>query len=171
MTISARAKTKKKQKSKATTFRLNDLRIHRTTDEFGFGELKNVYYKGRKIKRHASSARDIYKIGNVIVKIESDDKFQTNGEIRFYRRLHRQKTSKQDSKYFPKLIDYDAKKGIIVQEFIPFRKGRRSQEHRAIITRLINKYQIHSDVWPEESHNWAINKNTNLPVIYDLGYS
>lgn len=165
MTTSVNLKTKKNK----TNFDLSQLDIRiKQKGIWRYPYVAAVYYKGKRIRKYKESARFIYKIEDCIVKIEPEpeDSFlhQTNNEINFYKRL-----KKIDFIYFPKLIDYDKERGIVVQEFIQF-KGERTKEIRSILAQIIEKYHIDGDICSYENYNWNVNAATGLPIIYDLGF-
>lgn len=173
MTTSASRRTVKKQKRTAKSqFDINQLKV--TVKKIkGFdccSYVAAVTYKGKRLKKYTSACRSIYKYENVIIKIELDETEQTQHEINFYKKLARKKV-KYDLRYFPKLIAYDLDRGIVVQEFIPLKKGSRTLKQRAIIDKIINKYKIDSDVDAEEDFNWGIDSRNDRPVIYDLGFA
>ena len=160
MIINASRRTAKRKSS----FDLSQLDIRLKKDKWRCDYVSAVYYKGKRIKRYKESARYIYKIDNFIVKIEPEFSYQTNNEIRFYKRL-----KKIDAIYFPKLIGYDADRGVIVQEFIKF-GGERTKAIRSIISQIIEKYQIDDDISSCSNYNWNVNAATGLPIIYDMGF-
>ncbi len=154
---------------KKKIFHLDELVIQQRLDKFKCNYVSAVYYEGRRIKRYKTSARFIYKIDDCIVKIETDIeprayRGQTLNEINFYSFV-----KAKDRIFFPKLIAHDLIRGIVVQELINF-KSKRTKEQRSIVDKLIKKYQIDSDIDSIYNYNWGVNKETNLPVIYDLGY-
>lgn len=166
MSTSASRRTAKKK----TSFDLDALKIIYKDTKSGIPYIRSVRYRGKLLKRIALGCRSIYRVDGAAIKIEVGETEQTIGEVKFYKRLDRRKV-KYDLRYFPKLLAYDLNRGIVVQEYIEFKKGKRTLAQRAIIDRLIQKYQIHSDLDPEEDHNWGINSRNNLPVIYDLGFA
>lgn len=166
MTTSASRRTVKKK----TSFDLDALKIVYKKTRYSLTYIRSVRYKGKLLKRIARGCRSIYRVDKAAIKIEVDEVEQTAGEVRFYRRLARRKV-KYDLRYFPKLLAYDLKRGIVVQELIEFKKCKRTTAQRAIVGHLMQKYQIHNDLNPDEDHNWGINIKNNLPIIYDLGFT
>lgn len=164
MTTSASRRTAKKK----TSFDLSVLKIRFVGHVLP--HIHSVRYRGKLLKRIARGCRSIYRVDGAAIKIEVGETEQTTGEVKFYKRLARRKI-KYDLRYFPKLLAYDLKRGIVVQEFIEFSKDKRTLTQRGIVAKLAEKYQIHSDLDPEEDHNWGINSRNNLPVIYDLGFA
>lgn len=171
MTTSASRRTVKKQKRTAKSrFDLDDLKVTIKKTKWKCSYIAAVTYKGKRLKRFDSACRVIYRYEDVVIKIELDETEQTTGEVNFYKKLIKKKV-RYDLRYFPKLIAYDISRGIVVQEYIPLKKGKRTLKQRAIIDKIIHKYKIDSDVDAEEDFNWGIDSRTDLPVIYDLGFA
>lgn len=128
----------------------------------------SIQYQGRNLKQNSllSSSRDIFVTRHYIIKIDEPDKIQTRNEYETFNRI-----SKEDLKYFAKIVHVDLKKGIIIQKRHHFldRSEKPSKENKQIVRRLIRKYKL-QDIYLTGPYNWAVDKNTNLPVIYDLGF-
>lgn len=166
MTISANRNTVKAKK-----FDLTNLTVHFREDKYTNIFVSAVYYQGRRLKRYREASRSIYQVDDFIIKIEPEFAIygklsQTVNEIKFYNRIKR-----NDHKYFPALIAFDKKRGVVVQEYIEFDRRKRSMRNRLIVEKIINRYNIDADINSNLDYNWGINKKTKLPCIFDLGYA
>jgi len=104
---------------------------------------------------------------------------QSRYESKIYKTIH-----KADKPYFVKLaasgMVWDADRKVfrpwVSQEFLELSHTVRGlTEEKKEIQRIAMKYKLHKDVTGAYTHsgtsfNWAINKATNKPVIYDYGY-
>lgn len=123
------------------------------------------------------SSRQVFKFpGGMVMKIERDhderdhDFRQNEKEARFLKAVSRRK----DAIYFPELyaqgelVDEGSDRDvtwILVQE-INFSKRDVTREDEEIVYRLRIKYNLY-DIG--DGHNWSINRQTDLPVIFDTG--
>lgn len=162
MRISESLRTRKKKNN----FNITDIKIYLKPDKWNCERISAVYYQGKRLKRHAASSRYVYKINDYIIKVETEYKHQTQNEINFYTKKGTKKNI-----HFPKLIAHDITRGIIVQEFIEFYNRKLNRADRKTIKTLVEQYGLESDVDPKDNYNWGINKATNQPVIFDMGFS
>lgn len=141
-----------------------DIKVTRTGGEF------SVIINNKKIKKseELDGLRDKFIGQGVIVKIDSpsEDIRHTLREQEIYNSL-----SKHDRKYFPKLIKCDTKIGYVVQEYLTLDINNITSNHKRIIRRLAKKYNINDISTSRNIWNWAIDKKTGLPVIFDLGWT
>lgn len=163
MNIDGKKNTKSSTKKK-NEFNLKKLKIKRR----GWPNSPTVSYDGKSLKhqRHLSSARYIYFLNKrIVIKIEeSDERWQTQGEIEFFENIR-----EEDKKYFPKFITGDLKRGIIVEKFVRMETpARRPKKVRKLVEKLKKRYTI-SDLDSEYNHNWAMKKGKKDPIIYDIG--
>ena len=103
-----------------------------------------------------------------VIKLE-DHIGQSSREIYFwYEVLH-----SKDRKYFAPIIDYGLNPvPYIVQKKLKFRPGKISRVHLNIVEELVLKYGLtdlgcHSEEYSSMLNNWAIEADTNQPVIFD----
>jgi hypothetical protein len=124
-------------------------------------------YRGNTIPRIARHSRIVFLFGPFVIKHGGLSSWQTHEEIDFYDRLRY-----SDREYFPKLIDFDRDRNIIVQEYIPLvmDDDRITQRVRRTVERLIGSYNL-SDMHSDCMFNWGLNAYTGKPVIFDLGIS
>lgn len=111
-------------------------------------------------------SRDKFTYRNIIIKVDSDEMDHAETEAAIYAKL-----SEKDKIYFPKCIKHNTRVGYIIQEKLDLDKENLTQNHARIVRRLIKKYGLTDvDSRIKKPWNWAVNKKTGLPVIYDLSY-
>lgn len=129
------------------------------------GEYTVKYGKSSPLECIDCHSREVYRCGKAVFKIGST--LQSRAEVRFYKKL-----KKKDAKYFPKLLGHDLKRAIVVQEFIDLDfRNRVPKKIQKIVGKLIDKYNLGDDLDDDYMRNWAINKKTGKPVIFDMGIS
>lgn len=164
MIINERLKTKKKagkKGKKKNKFDITKLKVKRR----GSFTTPTLTYAGKPLRVKTTAARHIFVHKGAVIKVEdSGERWQTQGEIEFFDQL-----KKKDSKYFPKLIAADLKRGIVVQSFehLDDPLGR-PRSARKKVKELQKKYRI-GDIDPKSNYNWAMRHGTKDPIIYDIG--
>lgn len=141
-----------------------------------------VTVNGKRAKKFTSSCREIYKVGDYVIKIDlshSDEMYSNNQSMQ--EALSWSSIEKKDQKYFAKLLGYgicvinDETIAIYtVQKYIKRTKIKPTKKDVSILDRLSHKYGI-SDVHRESEEylskngNWVMTKKG--PVIIDYGIS
>jgi len=86
---------------------------------------------------------------------------QSTAEIKLWERLD------DDRRYFATLLDYSLEEGWIAQERIDMIQCTPTEDQRAIIEKLKEKFGI-SDILSIVMANWTLRED-GTPVIYDWG--
>jgi len=131
-----------------------------------------VYIDGIKAKKKYMPGwyhcRDIFYNNLFVVKIDKGTEGvkgneQNNQEYRLWKRIN-----KKDKIYFPESIYIDRKRNLLVQERMFPRSYKRTDETRALVDILVDKYNL-SDVSGYDSKNWFM-IGPGHPCIFDYGY-
>lgn len=120
-----------------------------------------------KINKNLEGCRDKFTYKNIIIKVDSDAYAQhTPKELDLYKKIEN-----KDKKYFPKLIKGNRRIGYVIQEKVQLTEDNITDEHCKLVKKLIKKYKL-NDITPtkDEAWNWALNKKTGQPCIFDLGF-
>ncbi len=120
----------------------------------------HILYKGKKIKRKASSSRSAFKIGKYCIKTGFDS-YSGKSEIKLYKNL-----KPRDKKHFPKIYAYNIRRGIAIMDFVKVKSGTSNSKAKKILERICKEYDIY-DVHSNYNNNWGICKKTGIVKIYD----
>ena len=126
----------------------------------------SFYSDGKRLRYRPSldGVRTKYMTAKAIVKVGRE---QAESELNFYRYFLKPK----DRKYFPTLIRGSKKYGYVMQRRLNLHEPYPMKEsHRKLVEKLIARYQLHDDLCADTYRNWCINKDTGMPVIYDIGF-
>lgn len=118
------------------------------------------------VNNRLDGSRDKFTYKNIIIKVDSDTLPHAATEIDKYKIIE-----EDDKQYFPRLVKYNRRIGYIIQEKLDLTVEGITEKHSRLVRKLVKKYKL-TDIscGKKRPWNWAINKNTGLPIIFDLGY-
>lgn len=135
---------------------------------FSFTINNNFLYKGEVVPPiDLDGCRSKYVFGEYIVKVDTcDEQPQTEFEVKVFQSL-----DKEDQQYFAPLILWDLTHNYVVQKFMDLIPplDKIDEDTVILVRRLAKKYDLWDVMAGDFNHNWAFDRKTGQPIIFDYG--